>query len=101
MYNNIYINKIKEDGTKLEIRVLLIDNKFRIDDIGVTPKGKRKITYLGLIISNDYSYRKLNTEERIKYRMNKFLEVCPIELMNEALQEAWLSLKPEELTIDV
>jgi hypothetical protein len=31
--------------------------------------------------------------------MNRFLEICPVELMNEALQEAWLSIKPEELTL--
>lgn len=100
MYSNIYINKVKEDGTKLEIRVLLIDGKFRIDNIGVTPKGKRKITYIGSIISDDYSYRRLSGEEREKYKMKKFLEVCPIDLMNEALQEAWLSLKPSELIIE-
>jgi hypothetical protein len=100
MYQNFWINKIKEDGTKLEIRITFIEGKFRIDDIGVTPKGKRKITYLDRVISDDYAYRRLNTEDRLKYKMNKFLEVCPVELMNEALQEAWLSIKPDELKID-
>jgi hypothetical protein len=99
MYNNFYIEKVKEDGTKLEIRVLLIDGKFRIDEIGVKPKGKRKFTYVGSSVNSDYSYRSLNTVDREKYKMNKFLEICPVELMNEALQEAWLSIKPEELTL--
>jgi hypothetical protein len=97
MYNNIYIEKTKDDGTKLEIRVLFMDGKFRIDEIGVKPKGKRKFTYLGTSISNDYSYRGLNMEERLKFKFKKFIEVCSIELLNEALQEAWLSIKPEEL----
>lgn len=100
MYNNFYIEKVKEDGTKLEIRVLLIDGKFRIDDIGVKPKGKRKFTYLGSSISDDYSYRRLNTEDRLKFKFNKFLSVCPVELLNEALQEAWMSIKPDELIIE-
>ena len=47
MFNHFWIEKTKEDGTKLEIRVLYMDKKFRIDDVGVKPKGKRKFTYVG------------------------------------------------------
>jgi hypothetical protein len=95
MNDQFYIEKTKEDGTKLEIRVLLVDRKLRIDDVGVTPKGKRKITYLGSRISDDYSYRSLNSEDKQKYKLEKFKEVCTVKLLNEALEEAWLQLKPE------
>jgi hypothetical protein len=97
MYNNFQIEKIKEDGTKLDIRVLLIDGKFIIDDIGIKPKGKRKFTYLGRSISDDYSYRALNTEDRQKFKLKKFLNTCSVELLNEAMEEAWLSIKPEPI----
>lgn len=96
MYNNIYITKQKEDGTKLEIRIYFYNGKFRIEDVGVKPKGKRKFTYVGgSSLTNDYSYRVLDTEGRERMKMEKILEVCPLEMLNEALIEAWESLKPE------
>lgn len=92
------IEKMKEDGTKLEIRVYFLDRGFCISDVGVKPKGKRKFNFIcGTDMTNDYSYRRLNDEDRRKYRMEKILEVCPPELLQEAVNEAWMSLKPSEV----
>lgn len=100
MYNQFRVEKIAEDGTKFEIRITLMDKKFRLDDIGVKPKGKRKFDYVcGSSMTNDYSYRILNMEDRRKYEMLKMLEVCSIDLINEAIKEAWMQLKPEKLTL--
>lgn len=97
MFSNIRIEKIKEDGTKLDIRVLLIDGEFRVDDVGIKKRRQRNFRYLSHSITGSYSYRKLNTEDRREFMLREFIKECTVELINEALEEAWLSLKPKRL----
>ena len=100
MYKVINIEKVLENGTKLDIRVTAMDGKFKLDDVGVKLKGKRRFIYCcGSSLTNDYSYRVLNTEGRRKMEMDKMLEVASINLLNEALEEAWMSIKPEPLKV--
>jgi hypothetical protein len=100
MNNQFWIEKVREDGTKLELRIRISEREFILEDIGVKPKGKRKFTYTcGSSMTNDYSYRKLSMEDRRKYELNKMLEVCPVELINEALLEAWQQIKPKPITL--
>ncbi|MDT0160316.1 hypothetical protein [Bacillus sp. AG4(2022)] len=100
MDNQFRIEKVRDDGTKLEIRIRINEKQFILDDIGVKPKGKRKFTFTcGTNMTNDYSYRSLSIEERKKYKFIKMLEVCPVELMNEAMEEAWQSIKPNKLGV--
>lgn len=100
MYSQFFIEKVKEDGTKLELRIHFNEKEFHLNDIGVKPKGKRKFTYIcGTNMTNDYSYRSLSRDEREKYRMAKMLEVCPVALINEAMEEAWMQIKPKPITL--
>jgi hypothetical protein len=98
MYYPKIINKKLENGTNLEIRVKLIDGKFLIDDVGVKPKGKRIYKYIGgSSLTDDYSYRKLNQKDGRKMHLELILEVVPVEVLYQALEEVWLSLKPNKI----
>lgn len=100
MLQQIRIEKAREDGAKLEIRVSLIDGKFSIKDVGVKTGRQRNFRYVEDKARDDYSYRMLDMEERRKYMMNKILNECPVKLLNEALEEAWHSIKPDPIVID-
>ena len=94
VYPQFYIEKNREDGAKLEIRIMLIGKNFIVKDIGMKTKNQRKFRYLMDEIKSEYEYRKLSSEGRREYEYDKFLEICPVELISEALEEAWLSIKP-------
>lgn len=98
---DITIEKIREDDTKLEIRIWLNDRgEFHIVDIGLKPKGKRKFTYVcGTSMTDDYSYRTLNMEERREYKKKLILNECSEEILKEALEEAWRKIKPISVNI--
>lgn len=97
MFNTFYVEKVGEDGTKYEIRIRFDDkdNKFILDDIGMKQKRKRNFTYLSGIVRDDYSYRSLEFDQRYEYKVRFLLSKCPVKLVNEALEESWLSCKPE------
>lgn len=98
---DLRVEKVREDGTRLEIHVRLgEDLKFRVTDVGVKPKGKRKYTYVcGKTLTDRYDYRKLYMEGRLEFRKEEMLKECPKELMEEVVEEvvhdAWMKLKPD------
>ncbi|PGT89816.1 hypothetical protein [Bacillus thuringiensis] len=95
----IHIEKQKEDGTKLDIRICHSDDMFWIDDIGVKTKGKRKFTYVCNDFRNDYTYRGLDHAGQNQMKLEKLLEVCGVVMMKEALEEAWMKLKPTKIKV--
>lgn len=98
----MYEHVIKRpDGVKVCIRVMRNSSAtFYVDNIGVIPKGKRKSVYV-LDQFSDYRYRRLPLNERENYKLQKFLEVATLEELNQALEAAWLSIKPQPLVSKV
>lgn len=89
--------KKNEDGSIFDIRVLLIDGKFRVDDVGIKEKRKRNYTYIIGKLHDDYMYRRLNTEGRNKAELDLIIKTIGIDTVNEVLLSAWKSIKPEEI----
>lgn len=95
----IHVEKQKEDGTKLDIRISHSDDMFWIEDIGVKPKGKRKFTYTCGCLRNDYKYRALDHAGQNQMKLEKLLEVCDESMLQEALEEAWMKIKPTKIKV--
>lgn len=55
-------------------------------------KGKRK--WENLLSLSSFEYKRLNSEEKAEYRKNKLLELLGKEMIADAINEYWLSLKP-------
>lgn len=94
------IAKKDEEGNKYVVKIRFDEQVrgLRIYDVGFTPKGKRKVIYLGSTLTNDYGWRALTWEGRHEATVAKILEYAPKELLMEALLEAWEQTKPTELT---
>ena len=103
MYDLI-INKVLENGTKVEIRVEYDgrDQHFKITRVGTVPKGKRKMIYIGSSkMTDNYLYRSLNIEDRNKVMFKTYVEAVGIDVLNEALLEAWEMTKPKPIGRDL
>jgi hypothetical protein len=85
------------DGNKYTIRVIFRDGKLAIDDVGYTPKGKRKVTFIGRQLRDDYGWRMLDSNGRVEAQKSEILKCAEESMLIDALQEVWLSLKPTEL----
>ncbi|WP_460271244.1 hypothetical protein [Bacillus sp. NEAU-Y102] len=100
MNPDIHITKKKEDGTTLDIRVTIMDNKLYISDVGVKAKRKRNFTYIGNgKLFDNYTYRSLDKEGKQNMKLRMLIEECGEDALREALNEAWESLKPSEVNV--
>jgi hypothetical protein len=95
----VEIKKTKEDGTQLNISVSFVDGKFKVRDVSIKSKGKRKFTSIKSSVFDDYTYRKLGMKERQLFIEETILSVCGTDIYNESLEEAWLLIKPEKLEV--
>lgn len=95
----IEVQKKDANGTRfiVKIRYEDRDNTLRIWDVAMIPKGKRKPIYLASSLTDDYSYRRLNSEGRLEAEKKFILEHISEELLMEAVLEAWERMKPTEL----
>lgn len=103
MYD-IYVNKVLNNGTKAEIRVGYDERSqvFKISSVGIIPKGKRKMFYIGdSKMTDNYQYRCLNIEDRRKVEFKAYVEAVGLEVLNDALLEAWETTKPKQIEKDV
>jgi hypothetical protein len=91
------ILKKDEEGNKYTIHVHLLEKKLKIKSVGLTPKGKRKIRFIGSAMSNEY--RGYPVSERGEAARKHILSVVPNHLLIEALREVWESLKPNEINL--
>ncbi|AYA77364.1 hypothetical protein DOE78_18975 [Bacillus sp. Y1] len=91
------ILKKDSNGNRLLIRIYFMDGVLRIQDVGFTPKGKRNVTYIASALRDDYSWRALGAKERREAQAYEILKYTSEELLLEALEEVWISLKPSEL----
>lgn len=102
--NDIYINKVLSNGAKAEIRVGYNERlrKFEITGVGIVPKGKRKMMYIGdCRMTDNYQYRCLNMEDREKVEFKSYVEVVGLDILNEALLEAWEMTKPSPIEKEI
>lgn len=103
MYD-ICVNKVLNNGTKAEIRVGYDERsqKFYITGVGIIPKGKRKMIHIGNSkMTDNYQYRCLNIEDREKVKFKTYVEAIRVEVLNEALLEAWEMTKPNPIIEEV
>ena len=89
---------------KAEIVVAVYDISskldYRIVDLGIKEKRKRKYEYRSKIIRDDYFYRGLDTEGRKQYIKDDFLKYVSPEDIYNALTFAYEKLKPSQDQID-
>lgn len=69
--------------------------KFLISRVGVKPKGMRNVRWVD--VTDDYNYRVLDTEKRDAYEFAKWREVATLDMLNQALTNAWKDIKPDPL----
>jgi hypothetical protein len=97
MSETYQVIKKDADGNKYTIRIHFRKGKLVVDDVGYTPKGKRKVTYLGSRLTDDYGWRALGWEGRREAQKSEILKYAEESMLLDALQEVWMSLKPLEL----
>lgn len=88
-----------EDKQDIIIIVDFYDNYmnplWRIADIKHKTSRQREYRYLSASIRDDWNYRKLDREERWDYVMKKYEEFVGREKLEEAVELAWKSLRPD------
>lgn len=97
MWHSFTHNEKLENGDKVAIRVRFNDSKgyLYIDDVALTPKGKRKEIYVKGELTDEYPYRRLSIVDRNKAELKRFVEVASVEVLNNALVAAWEDFKPK------
>ncbi|MFP3727416.1 hypothetical protein U8V72_19745, partial [Priestia filamentosa] len=93
------VKKKDKEGNRylIQIRFNEDEKQFKVSDVGYTPKGKRKVTWIGSSLTDDYNWRRLNFEDRRKAQLEEILKYISKELLMEALVEVWEQTKPREL----
>lgn len=100
---DLIVNKVLPNGTKAEIRIDYYEREkqFKVTGVGIIPKGKRKMVYVGdQRLTDNYQYRCLDMEQRRKVEFKAYVEAVGIETLNDALIEAWESIKPNQISTD-
>ena len=94
-----------EDKQDIIIIVDFVDNYgefvWRIADIKYKTSRQREYRYYSTSFRDDYSYRKLDINERKEYIMKKYEEFVGRDKMNEAVMAAWEMIKPNLNTLSV
>ncbi|PYY28224.1 hypothetical protein [Paenibacillus illinoisensis] len=100
MYDLI-VKKVLPNGTKADNRFEFHERErqFKIVGVGVIPKGKRKMMYIGdSRLTDNYQYRCLDMEQRSKVEFKAYVEAVGIDTLNDALSEAWERIKPKPIS---
>ncbi len=87
-----------EDGTRARVQLYLFFNykdiRYRISDIRYCEPRKRTWKSLEASFRDNFDYRQLNQDERRKYEIEKYVAFVGKEKLEEAIMQAWQSLKP-------
>jgi hypothetical protein len=99
MYNQFIVNKKDNEGNRLEIRIWLDDrvNILKIENVGIIPKGKRKINYVISSNNREFGFRAGVSEDLSQRKLEEILKFVSEEILMEALNEVWETLKPTKL----
>jgi hypothetical protein len=85
-----------DDGSKYCVRVRYMDQRgFQVDDVSITPKGKRAAVFVMGRLEDEYQYRSLSRGDKQKAKLKRFVEVVGEDVLNSALIAAWESKRPE------
>jgi len=89
----------RPDGTKYKIHVSMycgtFDNEMKYSvSVWKTEPGKRK--EIQVLSTDNYSYRKLNMQERERYTNDLYLQHITADELYAAKIAAWESLKPKK-----
>lgn len=76
-------------------------NNWRIADIGYKTSRQRVYRYLSSTIRESWEYRKLNSEDRDDFVLNKYIEFVGEDKLKEAIIAAYKSLEPNLEKLDV
>ncbi len=92
--------EIQKDGYKVDIVVDVYTTDFkevsyRIVNVGIKEKGKRKFDYISHRIHESYEYRRRDYDEREAYAREKYLEYITEEDVKNALEYAYSQMKPD------
>jgi len=92
--------EVQKEGYKLDIvvDVYTTDHRevsYRIVDVGIKEKGKRKFEYISHRIHESYEYRRRDYNEREAYAKEKYLEHITEEDVKNALEYAYSQMKPD------
>lgn len=92
-------NERLDNGDKVNVRVKFNDSNFTlfIDEIELTPKGKRKSSFISHELQDRYDYRRLNLEDRKKAEIKYFIHKVGVEVLDRALLAAWNKIKPNQI----
>jgi len=90
-----------EDNNDIIIAVGLVigvgytnGNIWRIEDIKYKTSKQRKYRYFSESFNDNYDYRKLDSKEREKYTLSKYIEFVGEDKLKEALIEVHKSIAP-------
>jgi len=91
------IRKLK-DGSSIKVIIdIHVDSREAFYSTRVETKAKRKRTWLPIVNEDNFNYREASMSDRIKYINNENKKVVGVELLNQALLEAWNKIKPAEV----
>ena len=96
---------VQKEANKVKIDVEMIafgssDFRYRISDLSILPKGRRKWISLGAPIRDEYAYRILDFDGRSQYAKEKFLQYVSWEDICAAVDYAYAQLKPDYEHVD-
>ena len=98
-----YIVQKEEYKAKIIVGILhfsLSDLTYRISDLEILPKGKRKWISIGTDIRDEYAYRVLDFDGRSQYAKEQYLKYVSWEDLCAAVDHAYAQLKPDYEHVD-
>ena len=87
-----------DDGSSVKVSIkLIVDMRDPLYRFSVKTKAKGKRTWIAVVDTDSYEYRKLSMEDRRVYENNKNIEVVGADFLNKVLLETWNKVKPVEI----
>ena len=98
-----YIVQKEEYRAKIIVGILnfsLSGLTYKISDLEILPKGKRKWISIGRELRDQYAYRVLDFDERSQYAKEQYLKYVSWEDICAAVDYAYAQLKPDYEKLD-
>ena len=91
-----YIIKKPEQTICIEVSIYCDYSKieYRVSDIGVKSKGKRKFEFVAARLRDDHGYRHTDYDKRSDYVKNEYLKIVTEEEIRSAIAYAYEQIKP-------
>ena len=91
-----YIIKKPEQTICIEVSIYCDYSKieYRISDVGIKPKGKRKFDFVAARLRDDHGYRNTDYDKRGAYVKNEYLKLVTEEELQATIAYAYEQIKP-------